>query len=165
VVWITRPLELTLVLITDFQGGLGRSVEVAVTASNSGQPTGEQAPDCRPPIALVLHGVDGEQRGARLSASGPNQLDMSAGGGDEDLEFLAVQGDDLVTVGGQQHHGGVDHVRGRCGSEELAGAAPQRLVEWADIDPLERLRKPGLTGTTAPDLAEHPTVGHWQLAG
>ena len=54
---------------------------------------------------------------------------MSAGGDDEELEVPTVQSDDLVTVGGEQHNGGVDDVRGRGGSEELAGSAPQRVVE------------------------------------
>ena len=88
---------------------------------------------------------------------------MAPGCGRQVFEVVRVGRHDLVPVGGEQDHTGVNDVGEARGCQELSGGTTERLVEGADVDSLEGLGQPGLARAAAPHLAENPGMGEWEV--
>lgn len=86
---------------------------------------------------------------------------MSTGRNRELFEILAVDGHDLVPVGGEQHDAGVDDVSEARSGEELTCGSPERFVQAANVNARKCLREASLTRTPPPHLAEDTRMGEW----
>jgi hypothetical protein len=89
---------------------------------------------------------------------------MSAGGAREDLDVGAIESDDLVAVPGKQNQGGVDDVGRPRFAHQFACCASEAIIQRPHLDSGECHREPSLARSLPPDLADHPTVRHRQLA-
>ena len=76
---------------------------------------------------------------------------MATAGRSQDLEVVGVRGDDVVAVVGQEDDGGVDDVGAPSGAKQLAGRAPEKLVERTHVDSGKSSCQPSLG---RPSLAE-----------
>lgn len=94
-----------------------------------------------------------------------DQLHVATQGRKKSVEVIKIDGDDLVAVRREQRDGGIDDIREAGGSEEPARSSPERLVKWADVDAVKRLRKSRLARATPPGLAEDTRVGQRHIAG
>jgi hypothetical protein len=89
-----------------------------------------------------------------------HDLDVAAAGRGQRLDVPHIGGEDLVVVLGQEHQGGVDHVGSPGDGQELAGRAPERLIEGPHLYTGQRSGQQALTGSaSAPDLPDHAAVG------
>lgn len=86
--------------------------------------------------------------------SGVDDLDVSLGRGCEELEIVAIDGDDLVSVPCDEHDDGVDDIDATGERQELPSGSAEWFVHRADSDPGKRLRETSLPSTTPPHLTE-----------
>lgn len=85
-------------------------------------------------------------------------LDVKIHRAGEPRHVIRIRGDDVVTVGGQEHDRGVDDVRRTRDAEQSPCGSPQAIIDRSDIDALESSRQLCLAGAASPHLSDHASV-------
>jgi hypothetical protein len=90
-----------------------------------------------------------------------DEVDVDISGFRQGPQVARIGGENIVAVGGQAHHGGVNRIWLATAGQQQPRPAPQQVIDRCDIGPGEQPGDWHLAATaTTPDLRNHSPTGH-----